>query len=188
VDYAASEGERLLIMDPGRAFGTGLHATTSLVADQLAKREAEIAGQTLLDVGTGSGILALVALRVGARAVDAFDIDPDAVSIARENAERNDLAAEINLWSGQVHDVDTRYACVVANIRTEVLLAERPALTAAVAARGWLIMSGILASEEDAITTAYAADFEHIETTRRLASAGDREPDAWLAIVMRRCS
>jgi ribosomal protein L11 methyltransferase len=186
VKYEATEDEQLLIMDPGRAFGTGLHATTSLVADQLVKHAAALGGQRVLDVGTGSGILALVAIRLGADGVDGFDIDPEAVSAARENAERNDLAERVRFWCGELDGVDKSYPVVVANIRTEVLLAQREALTVVVGSGGVLVLSGILASEEDAVRCVYCGDFDHVETTRRAAATGDRQEDAWVALVLRK--
>jgi ribosomal protein L11 methyltransferase len=186
VEYEATEGEQILIMDPGRAFGTGLHATTSLVADQLVNHAAALGGQRVLDVGTGSGILALVAIRLGADSVDGFDIDPEAVSAARENAERNDMTERAHFWCGQLDGVDKPYPVVVANIRTEVLLVQREALTVVVGSGGVLVLSGILASEEDAVLGAYRGDFEHVETTRRAAAAGDRQEDAWVAIALRK--
>src|SRR5262249_8931294 len=85
----ARGGESVLELEPGRAFGTGLHATTSLVARMLDERADLLTGRRVLDVGTGSGILALVALALGAAEVFAIDIDADAVGLARENAVRN---------------------------------------------------------------------------------------------------
>ena len=78
--------EIVLDLEPGRAFGTGLHATTALVARALEARATELSGIELLDVGTGSGILALVALALGAARVRAIDIDPDAAEVTLENA------------------------------------------------------------------------------------------------------
>ena len=74
----------------------------------------------------------------------------------------------------------------MANIRTEVLLAQREALTGVVDAGAVLVLSGILASEENAVLDAYRGEFEHVETTRRAAATGDRPEDAWVAIVLRK--
>ena len=86
-EHEAAPGERVIVLEPGRAFGTGLHETTSLVAEVLAGETLE--GKDVLDVGCGSGILALVALALGAARARAIDVDPDAVAVTRENAERN---------------------------------------------------------------------------------------------------
>ena len=87
--------EIVLDLEPGRAFGTGLHATTALVARALEARATELSGIELLDVGTGSGILALVALALGAARVRAIDIDPDAAEVTLENAQRNGLRERV---------------------------------------------------------------------------------------------
>ncbi|RLB64791.1 MAG: 50S ribosomal protein L11 methyltransferase, partial [Deltaproteobacteria bacterium] len=113
-------GMHLLVLDPGRAFGTGLHATTSLVATELEDRRAAFAGEPVLDVGTGSGILALLALRLGAASVRGIDCDADAVAVATENAERNGLLANAMLECLPLDQIEGQFAVVVANIEARV--------------------------------------------------------------------
>ena len=84
-------GDRVLELEPGRAFGTGLHETTALVARVLASRRDAVRGKKILDVGTGSGILALVALALGGERAVGTDVDADAIAVAKENAKRNML-------------------------------------------------------------------------------------------------
>src|SRR5207237_609003 len=87
--YEEKPGDLVLVLEPGRAFGTGLHETTSLVAGALQAHATELAEATVLDVGCGSGILALVAITLGAANARAIDVDPEAVDVTRENATRN---------------------------------------------------------------------------------------------------
>jgi len=177
-----------LVLDPGRAFGTGLHATTALVAAQLEARAAAFAGQAVLDVGTGSGILALLALRLGASAAVGIDTDPEAVAVARENATRNDLAAAVTLDSGGVDAVAGSFAVVIANIQTAVLVTLADELIGRVQPGGLLLLSGVLAEEEDELREVYqgaAARLEtpldHLGTSRR----GDG-PEDWVALCFGR--
>lgn len=177
------EGERVLVLDPGRAFGTGLHATTSLLAGVLDERREALAGASVLDVGTGSGILALVALALGAERALGIDNDPDVLDVARENAERNGLGARLTVEGTPVERVRETYPWVLANIETRVLAPLADAIARRVAPGGWLLLSGILESEHEGLITNYQGrGLEHVET-RRL---GDAAGEAWIALVLRR--
>ncbi len=161
-DYAPSAGEHVIELEPGRAFGTGLHETTRLVAEILAERAAALAGSRVLDVGCGSGILSLVALALGAGAVRAVDVDPDAVAVTRENAERNGLSPRVQADETAVDALEERYATVLANIEARTLVELAPALIQRVAAGGLLVLSGILApavapAQVEEVTRAFAA-------------------------------
>jgi ribosomal protein L11 methyltransferase len=145
--YDAQPGEKIIELEPGRAFGTGLHETTRLVARILAARSAALAGAEVLDVGCGSGVLALVALVLGAKAVRAIDVDPDAVAVTRENAARNGMTARVATDETPVGEVVERFPTVVANIEAKTLAALAPDLVARVAPGGVLVLSGILAPE-----------------------------------------
>ncbi len=103
--YEAKPGETVLELEPGRAFGTGLHETTSLVATALVAHASELAGQDVLDVGCGSGILSLAALALGARTARAVDVDSEAIDVTRENAVRNGLEARITSDTTDVGDI-----------------------------------------------------------------------------------
>ncbi|MBC8080207.1 MAG: 50S ribosomal protein L11 methyltransferase, partial [Gorillibacterium sp.] len=94
-DYTPQAGEIILDLDPGMAFGTGTHATTSLCLKSIEKQIRP--GDEIIDVGTGSGVLAIAAVKLGAKSVLALDLDPVAVTVAKENVERNGLSAQINV-------------------------------------------------------------------------------------------
>ncbi len=179
---AARDGVRLLVLEPGRAFGTGLHASTSLVASLLEGRAASFAGKTILDVGTGSGILTLAALALGAGRAVALDVDPEAVAVTRENAQRNGFEGRVDARVGSASDAGGRYPLVLANIEARVLLPMAEDLAATVAPGGTLILSGILAGERDAIVKRYQAlGLAHLETAARGEAAGE----GWVAIALR---
>lgn len=167
--------EHVLELEPGRAFGTGLHATTSLVARALDRESARLAGARVLDVGTGSGILALVALTLGAASVVAIDNDPEAIAVTRENAERNRVSPRIEASTADVADVRERFPLVVANIEARVLIPMAPALSATVAPGGLLVLSGILSGQETDVQAAYPGF-----SLDRL----DREGD-WVSLALR---
>ena len=177
--YAARPEEHVIVLEPGRAFGTGLHETTRLVAEFLANT-AGLVDSRVLDVGCGSGILALVALTLGAAFVRAVDVDPDAVAVTRENAARNQLASRVHADDTPVGALAERYPFVVANIEARTLIELAPALSKRVAGKGWLVLSGILAPEVDpmqctSVLEAYAA--LRVEEVKR---KGD-----WVAAVLR---
>jgi ribosomal protein L11 methyltransferase len=142
--YAGAPDEHVIELEPGRAFGTGLHETTRLVAEILADR-APLRGASVLDVGCGSGILSLVALALGAGAVRAVDVDPDAVAVTRENAERNALSSRVVADETPAGVLAERYDIVIANIETKTLVEMAQALVARVLDGGLLVLSGILA-------------------------------------------
>jgi ribosomal protein L11 methyltransferase len=145
--YEPGEGDRVVVLEPGRAFGTGLHETTRLVAEAMAERKDGIAGAQVLDVGCGSGILALTALALGAAAARAVDVDPDAVAVTRENAIRNAVSDRLLADTTPIEALTGRYDLVVANIEAHTLEEMAPSLVARLAPRGSLVLSGILAPE-----------------------------------------
>ncbi len=173
-------GTLLLELEPGRAFGTGLHATTSLVAEVLdASREA-LAGREVLDVGTGSGILALTALLLGASRALAIDLDSDVIEVVRENAARNGLGDRVAAHAGTVEGVTRAFPWVLANIEARVLRPLAGELARVLAPGGTLVLSGILGSEHDEIVRVYAAHgLRHTGSRRR----GDAAGEAWVAIT-----
>lgn len=182
-------GATVLELEPGRAFGTGLHATTSLVARVLDANGDRLRGAVVLDAGTGSGILAFVALIFGAARVVAFDVDADVVEVVRENAERNAMSDRIQVFAGTVDDVEGTYPWVLANIEARVLAPIAEALAARVAPGGDLVLSGILAGEEEALITRYtslATPLALEAVTREEAQVEGREPDRWICLHLRR--
>jgi ribosomal protein L11 methyltransferase len=166
-------GQRVVEIEPGQAFGTGLHETTSLVASVLASFAHEVSGADVLDVGSGSGILGLVALALGARSVRAIDNDDEAVRATRENAERNNVALEVDGTS--IEALSGTFAVVVANLEATVLAAMVSALSLRVAPGGLLVLSGLLLEQGASIRAAYTG-FELVESPER---------GEWTALVLR---
>jgi ribosomal protein L11 methyltransferase len=156
-DVEVPEGATVLELEPGRAFGTGLHATTSLVAGVLDAEADRLRGAAVLDAGTGSGILAFVALRLGAGRVVAFDVDPDVVEVVRENAARNGMERDVVASAGTIEDVAGTFPWVLANIEARVLDPIAEELAARVAPGGHLVLSGILGGEEEKMVARYGA-------------------------------
>jgi ribosomal protein L11 methyltransferase len=153
--YEAKPAERVLELEPGRAFGTGLHETTRLVAQALADHASELAGATVLDVGCGSGVLALVALSLGAARAVAIDVDPEAIDVTRENAARNGLSDRIDASTTGVESIALAAPVVVANIEARVLIPIASELARHVAPGGLLLLSGILVPQKDDVRAAY---------------------------------
>ncbi len=147
---------RVIRLDPGLAFGTGTHPTTRMCLRWLAHCAAEPGGANLarvLDYGCGSGILAIGAALMGARHIDAVDIDPAAVQATRDNAAANGVA----LRPGLPDQAQGSYGVVLANILATPLKLLAPLLSAHVANGGWLVLAGILERQADDIAAAYAA-------------------------------
>jgi len=148
---APDAGAINLILDPGMAFGTGSHPTTRLCLEWLERTIQ--GGQSLLDYGCGSGILAIAGAKLGAKPVAGVDIDPQAVQAARDNAERNGVSA---LFADSAEPVAGEYDLVVANILSNPLKVLAPAICAHVRPGGRLALSGILAEQAEEIAAFYA--------------------------------
>jgi len=149
-EYEPAPGEMMIEMDPGMAFGTGHHATTSLSLDFLREvlTSSDVKHQTVLDVGTGTGILGMAAVLFGADDVLGIDNDPDAVAAAKENAVRNGLQKNMGVSLAPLSTLEGNYSLVVANIIHNVLVAILADLTRLTVDGGILILSGILAGEQ----------------------------------------
>jgi ribosomal protein L11 methyltransferase len=145
--YAAATDEIVLTLNPGQAFGTGLHATTQLCLDLLDKEGGVRPGATLLDVGCGSGILSLAAVLLGFGAAVGLDLDCVAVRVARINARLNHLSTRVTFAVGSLEVVARRFEVIVANILLEPILAMLRPLHTVVIAGGVVILSGILSVE-----------------------------------------
>jgi ribosomal protein L11 methyltransferase len=147
----------VLELDPGLAFGTGSHPTTRLCMEWLEAHPAP--GKTVLDYGCGSGILAMVARKLGAGEVAGVDIDPQAIESARANAQRNGVE-EIEFFVPDEFAVSShaeqRYDTVVANILSSPLKLMAPMLSGRVAAGGSLVLSGVLERQAEEVAAAYA--------------------------------
>jgi ribosomal protein L11 methyltransferase len=166
-----------IVIDPGQAFGTGGHATTRLILRLLERRAAEGAlPETLLDVGTGSGILAVAAARLGARKVTAIDSDAASVEAARENAVANRVSARIDLCHGPISELRGRWPLVLANLELAIFLKHAPDIARCVADRGALLLSGLLADQ----AAACLALWPGFRTLDR------QEEDGWAALALER--
>lgn len=150
---APAEARHVLRIDPSSAFGTGLHPTTAMCMHHVVENRP----QRVLDVGTGTGILAMAAVALGATAV-ATDNDPEAVRVAEENRDRNQMSAEkLALSVGSVPDLGEAFPYVVANILAGPLVELAPELAAAVTPGGTLVLSGLLDRQVEEVTAAYVA-------------------------------
>ena len=145
-----------LILDPGLAFGTGGHETTSLcleALDQLVR-----GGERVLDIGTGSGILAIAALKLGAAQAEGVDIDPVAVRTAGENAALNGVADRLTVLVGDLSDkASGQYQIITANIVANAIMALAPAVPGLMAEGGVFIASGIIDTRKEEVIAALQA-------------------------------
>lgn len=176
-EYAAQAGELLLEMDPGMAFGTGLHPTTQLCVEAL--EDLVQPGMRVLDLGTGTGILALVAAKLGAADILAVDNDVNAVTVARRNARVNAAAHQIRVLHGSLAEVGEPYDLVVANILAHIIIdMASSGLDTRIRRAGTLVVSGILAEQADEVTAALAA--------RGLSVIERRQCEDWIALIARK--
>lgn len=172
---AEDKDKMILHIDPGTAFGTGMHETTQLVIRQLKKYVKE--GDQILDVGTGSGILGIVALKLGAAHVTGTDLDPCAVPAVEENKEANEIADEsFDMMIGNIIDDKAvqdqagyeKYDIVTANILADVLVPLTPVIVHQMKKGAYYITSGILDVKESVVTGAVkAAGLQLVEVTRQ---------------------
>lgn len=179
-EHTASAADVVLALDPGMAFGTGLHPTTRLclaalepLADDGRLRDARV-----LDVGCGSGILAIAALKLGAAAALGVDTDPIAIEATAENAARNDLGGRLTAREGSLPSGERPFDVVVANLIAGVLIPLAPLLRDELRPRGTLIASGIFVDREAEVTAAFDAAGLVVEDR---TSEGD-----WVALRLRR--
>lgn len=147
----ALKHQAVVVLDPGLSFGTGHHPTTAFCLHQIARCLKSGASQSLLDIGTGSGILAIAAAKLGYQPVHAFDFDPEAVRIARENARKNRVDHKILLTRNDITQMPRRsaerYDVVCANLISDLLIAERERIIGRLKRGGTLVLAGILEKE-----------------------------------------
>ena len=145
-----------LILDPGLAFGTGGHETTSLCLEVLDERVK--GGERVLDIGTGSGILAIAALKLGAAVAEGVDIDPVAIRTAGENAALNGVADKLTVLVGDLSDkASGKYDIITANIVANAIMSLAPAVPGLMADDAVFIASGIIDSRKDEVIAALEA-------------------------------
>lgn len=147
-----------VMLDPGLAFGTGTHPTTSLCLQWLDS--LDLKDKTVIDYGCGSGILAIAALKLGAKSVIGVDIDPQALQASRDNAERNHVSEQLSLFLAKDLPANLEADIVVANILAGPLKELEPNIEILVKHNGLVGLSGILATQADSVYQAYQADFQ----------------------------
>ncbi|NBI29473.1 50S ribosomal protein L11 methyltransferase [Chengkuizengella marina] len=184
-DYDAGENECVVELDPGMAFGTGTHATTSLCLKALEK--AQVEGKNVIDVGTGSGILSIAVMKLGANKVLALDLDPVAVSSAKENVRINQLEEKIKVQQSdllqvlritQDHTNQVKTQIVVANILAEIILTFIDDVYNVLEHDGLFIASGIIKQKEDDVLEALSKS--QFEIVQKL------EQEDWVAITAKK--
>jgi len=179
-DAPPAPGEARVLIDPGMAFGTGSHPTTALCLERLDELLAELPGADVLDVGTGSGVIALLAVKLGAGRVCGTENDPVALEAARRGAGLNGIPSERMRWALADPDQlpEAPYRIVVANILLNTLIELAPAIARKVASGGRLVLSGLLAAQADEAEAAYAA--------LGLSPAGRAQRDGWARVELSR--
>lgn len=173
--YDARPDQLVIELDPKQAFGTGTHATTQLCLQGLEQAAPALVGQRILDVGTGSGILAVGALLLGAAHVDACDLDPIAVEATLENATVNGVADRIVALRGGIDVLAGPVPLVVINILAEVIVELAPAIADRLAPGGLVLASGIIPARRDDVIAAFAAN--------GMTTLETREQDGWVLVV-----
>ncbi|MDE9542187.1 50S ribosomal protein L11 methyltransferase [Xenorhabdus bovienii] len=146
-----------VMLDPGLAFGTGTHPTTSLCLQWLDG--LDLTDKTVIDFGCGSGILAIAALKLGAKQAIGIDIDPQAIQASRDNAERNGVSAQLTLYLSKDQPADLKCDIVIANILAGPLRELAPIIGSLPKSGGLLGLSGVLASQAEGVAQAYNNEF-----------------------------
>jgi len=177
LDYAPALNDVVIDLDPGMAFGTGLHPTTQLCLEAL---EGLVRPRTkVLDLGTGSGILAIAAAKLGTRSVTAVDNDPVAVKTARENVTANGVQETVDVARGSLGDVAGRYDLVVVNILARVIVEMlQEGLGSRLRSGGKLVAAGIIIDQEDQVIEALGQG--------QLALFDRRQRGDWVCLVAER--
>ncbi len=141
----------VVILDPGLSFGTGQHPTTAFCLSEIVRRRRGKVRLSFLDIGTGSGILAIAAAKLAYQPVHAFDFDPESVRVARENIRVNDVSAQVKIKRGDVTRLELEprrtFDLVCANLISNLLVAERKKIVAQLSPGGTLVLAGILQIE-----------------------------------------
>ena len=172
----AQKGQAVVVLDPGLSFGTGQHPTTEFCLGEIVRSaDSPSAGckpensrtsrpRSMLDLGTGSGILAIAAAKLGYSPVQAVDFDPEAIQVARANARANRVQQKLSIRQGDVarlpirpRQQGQRYDLVCANLISDLLIAERRRIAAQLNRRGTLVLAGILESEFAQVQRAFEA-------------------------------
>jgi ribosomal protein L11 methyltransferase len=174
-----------IVITPSMGFGTGHHATTRLCLAAL--QTLDLPHLSVLDVGTGSGVLAIAADRLGAASALGIDHDPDAVQAARENLALNPTARRVSFAVADLRTTPLpRAGVVTANLTGALLIETASDLLGAVDAGGTLIVSGLLAGERDEVVTALTRDQKAGHPAPRARIVSECEEDGWVGLVMKK--
>lgn len=158
---AHPEKPHCITMNEGISFGNGTHPTTRLCAELLVGISGTVGGWTsALDLGTGTGVLSLLAVKLGARHVDATEIDPIALHDARENTRLNACSTQVSLYHADLFTASENYQLVTANLRYPTLVSLRDEINRWTAPSADLILSGIKEGEEERVLSVYARHFD----------------------------
>ena len=178
-EHEALPGDVVVALDPGMAFGTGLHPTTRLCLAALERLadQGDVEGRSVLDVGCGSGILSLAAVLLGADRAVGVDTDPIAVESTRANAARNEIGGHVTAREGSLPSGESAFGVVLANLIAGVLVPLAPMLRTELASDGVLLASGIFVDREAEVVAAF-------ETAGLHVTARDLEGD-WVALEAR---
>ena len=173
-DYTAKPGQIIITIDPKMSFGTGEHQTTKLVMQLLEKHVKK--GMKILDVGSGTGVLSIAAVKLGASSAVAVDNDEWCFGNAKENCEVNSAAAQIEVRLGEINDIqENNFDLITANIQKNVLLDIAPEIKEKIKPDGIVILSGLLFTDEDDISIKY--------TSLGLQFVEKKSLDEWIAMV-----
>ena len=164
-------GQAVVVLDPGLSFGTGQHPTTAFCLEQLAARRASGQQRSFLDIGTGSGILAIAAAKLGYEPVQAFDFDPAAVRVARANAIQNRVARRVRIFRQDLILLPLRggvkFDVICANLTSDLLVQQAKRIVGRLRPTGTLILAGILKIQFVEVHRTYAATGLKLIATRQ---------------------
>lgn len=179
-DEPVNESDIVIRLDPGMAFGTGYHPTTRLSLGMLERTVKH--NQLVIDVGTGSGILAIAAIKLGAKHVDAIELDPTAIPVAETNFNNNNVSGQITLHEGDgLKTVEDKYDLIVANILTKAILPMITYCPERLHLGGHIILSGILESELPVVQETLGENgIECVSVTREA-----EDEIMWVAVLAR---
>lgn len=173
-DYTRASNEIILEIDPGQAFGTGLHPTTQVCLRALEQQIEP--GMQILDLGTGSGILAIAAAKLANVDILAIDIDPKAATAARANVRVNEVTDTVRVRHGTLQDIDTAYDLILANLLSSILVRMADeGLVEFLHPAGKIVASGILEEQLPEVTAAFRSN--HMRTVDIL------QQDDWVAVI-----
>lgn len=179
-DCNAGPDEKVMILDPGQAFGTGDHITTSTVLGMLkswAESQQGLPGKRFLDLGTGTGVLSIAALLYGITDITAVDVEDDAIHTAGRNISLNNMSERISLIHGSINEAGRGYDFIAANIFQEALLDMMPDIAAALNKNGKVAVSGLLSGQEEKVIKAARAS--GLEVVEEVPASG------WVSVLFR---